>query len=123
MLKMQLYVFLVAVSLSVVYGAVSFTPIMTEEVYGHTVRFCPYKGIRMLPGSKVRNYDSCEICRCKKKGLSCATLPNAFTVHYPDDSKCISVRIGCKNHWVLRKNNKRRCPKRLIPKEISMVGK
>ncbi|XP_060568868.1 beta-microseminoprotein-like, partial [Ruditapes philippinarum] len=113
-MKILLCLFLVIVSVYVTYGATSFGEIQTEKVYGKTVKFCVYKGLRMLPKSSFIDYDTCSRCTCKKTGLSCATLSTAFSVNYPDDSKCDNVRIGCVNRWVMKKNTKKRCPKPLI---------
>ncbi|XP_060575351.1 uncharacterized protein LOC132732849 [Ruditapes philippinarum] len=118
-----LCLFVVLVSITVGNGAVSFSPSESETVYGEKVQFCKYKDIRMLPVSTIKDYDSCEKCVCTERGLSCATLRTAFHVNTPANSKCVSVRIGCVNRWRRKSNKNKKCPKSLIPRDFTMVGK
>ncbi|XP_060587693.1 uncharacterized protein LOC132743183 [Ruditapes philippinarum] len=122
-MKTVLCLFVVLVSIAVGDGALSFGLLESETVYGETVEFCKYKDIRMLPESTIKDYDSCEKCVCTERGLSCATLPTAFSVSAPANSKCVSVRIGCVNKWRRKSNKNKKCPKSWIPREIAMVGK
>ncbi|KAH3867745.1 hypothetical protein DPMN_030880 [Dreissena polymorpha] len=104
------------------FGATSLDPIKTEVVHGKTVKFCTYKGIRLLPKSTLKDYDVCQTCVCSQTGLSCSSM--GFTVtDIPADSKCINVKIECKNVWVMKNDTTKKCPKKLIPKKVGAVGK
>ncbi|XP_052264891.1 beta-microseminoprotein-like [Dreissena polymorpha] len=103
-------------------GAVSYGLIETELVHGETVKFCTYKGMRLLPTSDFVDYDACEKCQCGENGLSCQSV-GTYVASAVRGTKCKNVKIACQTTWVLRSDTKRKCPKHLMPISITAVGK
>ncbi|XP_053379780.1 uncharacterized protein LOC123562874 [Mercenaria mercenaria] len=102
-------------------GAVFHDELKKEIVYGKKVKFCEYKGLRLLRRSVIKNYDTCAKCRCKKDGLTCYTM--FPLIMEPEDSMCTYFLVGCKVKWVLKSDNNARCPDTLIPRDLSANGK
>ncbi|XP_052264892.1 uncharacterized protein LOC127867627 [Dreissena polymorpha] len=103
------------------FGAVSIGSIETRLEHGTEVKFCTYKGMRLLPTSIIIDYDACNECHCNEDGLRCYSV--GYTVSAIGKSKCTNVKIACQNTWVLKSNKKKPCPKHLIPKSVTAVGK
>ncbi|WAQ97629.1 hypothetical protein MAR_030319, partial [Mya arenaria] len=91
------------------------------KLNGEMSFYCTYKGLKVLPGKSFTDYHACLKCACDGNGLACNTM--GFRVAVPEDSECDNVLIGCKNRWVLKSDNTKKCPKKKIPQNISAVGK
>ncbi|XP_052819382.1 uncharacterized protein LOC128245229 [Mya arenaria] len=120
---MYVAVFLVCVGYLVLGcdGGTLFNPITVEMLNGEMSFYCTYKGLKVLPGKSFTDYHACLKCACDGNGLACNTM--GFRVAVPEDSECDNVLIGCKNRWVLKSDNTKKCPKKKIPQNISAVGK